>query len=178
MEYTSCKDIVSKLMRAKIDSNQKRWWEDCVRFDYEGMRTSKQVSWIPIKFNLDGEFKEYKRIKIVGEKVYGDVKPFGDDGRKSRDKIPIQIAKSRSESYNNVEESSDFYRFMELMNEIFTSEMQEKKFSKSTIFSMIQESVGSHPIDNPFCRLNIKFDNKGKCSCQTYSINRASLIAK
>jgi hypothetical protein len=24
---------------------------------------------------LDGEFKEYKRIKIVGEKVYGDVKP-------------------------------------------------------------------------------------------------------
>jgi hypothetical protein len=37
------------------------------------------ASWIPIKFNLDGEFKEYKRIKIVGEKVYGNTKPFLGD---------------------------------------------------------------------------------------------------
>jgi hypothetical protein len=117
---------------------------------------------------LDGEFKEYKRIKIFGERVYGDVKPFEDGGRKSRDKIPIQIARSRNDfhNYENTEDISDFYTFMKLMNEIFTSEMKEKN---TTIFSMIQESVGSSlsgpsRIDNPFCRLNIKFDNKGICT--------------
>lgn len=163
MEYTSCRNIVCKLTEARKDHIGEQWWKDCVRFDYEKMRTSNKVSWIPIKFNLDGEFKEYKRIKIFGERVYGDVKPFEDGGRKSRDKIPIQIARSRNDfnNYENPEDISDFYTFMKLMNEIFTSEMKEKN---TTIFSMIQESVGPIRIDNPFSRLNIKFDDKGICT--------------
>jgi hypothetical protein len=152
MEYTSCKDIVSKLMVAKNGSDKKVWWGDCVSFDYEDMRTSKNnVSWIPIKFNLDGKFKEYNRIKIVGERVYGDVKPL--DERKSKDKVPIQIAKYRSD-----EDLSDFYLFMELMNEILTEEMKNKDM---TIYPMIQDMVGlgtasAQRIANPFCRLNIR----------------------
>ena len=168
MEYTSCADIVCKLIDAQQSSTVKRWWKDCVLFDYENKRTSNKVSWIPIKFNLDGEFKEYKRIKIFGERVYGDVKPFEDGGRKSRDKIPIQIARSRNDfhNYENTEDISDFYTFMELMNEIFTSEMKEKN---SKIYSMIQNTARSpdgelEKINNPFCRLNIKFDNKGICT--------------
>jgi hypothetical protein len=170
MEYTSCAEIVCKLTEAQAQqsSTVKRWWKDCVRFDYENKRTSNKVSWIPIKFNLDGEFKEYKRIKIFGERVYGDVKPFEDGGRKSRDKIPIQIARSRNDfhNYENTEDISDFYTFMKLMNEIFTSEMKEKN---SKIYSMIQDTARSsngeiENIDNPFCRLNIKFDNKGICT--------------
>jgi hypothetical protein len=158
MEYTSCKDIVNKLLSSK--SNEPRWWGDCVSFDYEDMRTSKNnVSWIPIKFNLDGKFKEYNRIKIVGERVYGDVKPL--DERKSKDKVPIQIAKYRSD-----EDLSDFYLFMELMNEILTEEMKNKDM---TIYPMIQDMVGlgtasAQRIANPFCRLNMKFDIRSSAS--------------
>jgi hypothetical protein len=161
-------DILNHLNELK-SSNTEYWWKNFIEIDWSNVRSSINTKWISIKYRPNINVQASRlNVVILNEKHVGQIIPLiPEDNTADKTKVPdrdtrttkvsIQIQKwsrpvktmedritpymeNGKPVYPEDKYLSKYYQFIELLQEIFMTEVEERTDRSNKLMNIIRES--------------------------------------